>query len=155
MELEQQNVEIDGVTYALLQAPFFEAKYKAEKMTSLLRGVIDVSVKGQNSFDMDIKIPEILANITSPDFQEIQEFIIKNMQVFKDGELIKTDSKSAIAQHFNQYRSHYYKVIIAGAQFHFLDFLPLGKERLKSMIERVKKTTINTQMSNGSSTPQS
>lgn len=155
MELEQQNVEIDGVTYALLQAKFFDAKYKAEKITTMLRGTIDIKVKGKMDFDFDIKIPEILANLTSPEFQDIQDFILKNMQVHKDGELIKTDSKEALAQHFNKYRSHYYQVILKGAEFHFLDFIPYGRELLTNIVELAKKKAQSQATQTGSSTPQS
>lgn len=155
MELEQQNVEIDGITYVLLQAKFFEAKYKAEKLTTMLRGVIDIKVEGKMDFGVDIKIPEILANITSPEFQEIQDFILKNLQVFKDGEVVKTDSKDALAQHFNKHRSHYYQVILKGAEFHFLDFLPFGKEQLKNIVDVAKKKAQSQVTQTGSSTPQS
>ena len=155
LELEQQELTIGDVKYVLLQAPFFEAKRKAEKMTALLRGVIDVKVQGKQDFGLDIKIPEILANITSPEFQEIQDFILKNIQVIKDGEAVKMETQNDIANHFNKHRSHYYNVILEGAKFHFLDFLPFGKELLTNIVEQAKKKMQSQATQTGSSTPQS
>ena len=142
MELVQKEIEIDDVKYVLTQGNFFESRKEAEKLMALLRGVIDVKLgdKEKGGFAVDIKIPEVLANITSDEFQSTQKFILSKMQVIKDGEGIQTSKESQLGAHFNQYRSHYYKVIIEGAKFHFLDFLPFGKEQLQNMIKQATKT---------------
>lgn len=150
MELTQKDFEIDGVKYVLTQGNFFESKKEAEKLTALLRGVVDVKLNtnkdgaSEGGFALDIKIPEILANITSPEAQGIQDFITSKMQVIKDGEGIPTSKKEELGRHFNQYRSHYYTVIYEGVKFHFLDFLPSGAEWLTNTIKQaINKQTAN------------
>lgn len=142
MELVQKEIEIDDVKYVLTQGNFFESRKEAEKLMSLLRGVIDVKLgdKEKGGFALDIKIPEILANITGEDFQGTQKFILSKMQVIKDGQGVPTSKESEMGAHFNKHRSHYYKIIIEGAKFHFLDFLPFGKEQLQNIIKQATKT---------------
>lgn len=144
MELVQKEIEIDDVRYVLTQGNFFESRKEAEKLMALLRGVVDVKVQGKSDFNIDIKIPEILANIVSPEFQSIQDFVMKKMQVIKDGEGVPTSKPAQLEAHFNQHRSHYYKVILEGAKFHFLDFLPFGKERLQSIIKQLATKATST-----------
>ncbi len=142
MELVQKEIEIDDVRYVLTQGNFFESKREAEKLMALLRGVLDVKLadKEKGGFAVDIKIPEILANIAGPEFQGIQKFITDKMQVIKDGEGVSTAKPAQLEAHFNKHRSHYYQIILDGAKFHFLDFFPRGNAFLQNIIKQAVKT---------------
>ena len=140
------NLEIDEVTYHFAEADVFKAKTHAEMLMSLARGAIKVKggADGGKGFDVNIDPAEILANITTPEAQKIQEFIWSTIMVTKDGQGVKFSSQSDRSAHLNKHRSHIYQIIFFGAKYHFLDFLPTGEEFAKSMLGQA----INKMMAN-------
>jgi Protein of unknown function (DUF2669). len=140
------TLELDDVVYHFSEADVFKAKKNAEMLMSLARGALKIKGKGegQSGFDVDIDPAEILANLSSSEADKIQEFIWSTVMVVKNGEGVKFSSQADRSIHLGQYRSHVYPIIIFGAKFHFLDFLPTGGEFAKSIFgQAVNKMVAN------------
>lgn len=114
-------MDIDNINYSHRLSNFIEAKEHALKLVGLLKGSLKV-VDG----DVNVDVGSILSNIGSPEMQVIEKFIMKYMTVSENGNEIRLATDIDINNHFNKYRSHYFKIIIDGALFHFKDFLPDG-----------------------------
>ena len=133
MEFKTETLELDDVTYHLSQGDFFKTKDHAEKLLSLGQGMFKLDlVDGKPNVDVDISA--ILKNIASAECKEVQDFILNTVKVVKGGEGVLFTNKEQRSIHFNQYRSHYYQVLVAGVKFHFLDFLPSGGAFMTSTI---------------------
>ena len=146
MEIKQDVLTIGDVDYHFAEADVFKAKAHAEMLLSLAKGAVKIGAKGDGAkgFDVNIDPAEILSNITTPEAEKIQEFIWSTVKVVKNGEGVLFDSKTNRGLHLGKHRSHIYQIIIFGAKFHFLDFLPTGEEFAKSMIgQAINKMTAN------------
>lgn len=142
------TLELDDVVYHFTEADVFKAKKHAEMLMSLARGAVKVkgNTEAGKGFDINIDPAEVLANITSPEAEKIQEFIFETVMVVKYGEGVKFTSKADRGLHLNKHRSHIYQIIIFGAKYHFLDFLPTGGEFAKSMLgQAINKMTAKVQ----------
>lgn len=142
---EKTNIlEIDDVKYHFAEADVFKAKANAELLLSIARGAVKISAKenGEKGFNTNIDPAEILANITTPQAQKIQEFIWDTVMVTKDGEGVKFSTQAYRSMHLGKHRSHIYQVLFFGVKYHFLDFLPTGEEFAKSTIgQAINKMT--------------
>ena len=146
MEIKQDVLTIGDVDYHFAEADVFKAKAHAEMLLSLAKGAVKIGAKGDGAkgFDVNIDPAEILSNITTPEAEKIQEFMWWRVKVVKNGEGVLFDSKTNRGLHLGKHRSHIYQIIIFGAKFHFLDFLPTGEEFAKSMIgQAINKMTAN------------
>ena len=146
MEIKQDVLTIGDVDYHFTEADVFKAKAHAEMLLSLAKGAVKIGAKGEGAkgFDVNIDPAEILSNITTPEAEKIQEFIWSTVKVVKNGEGVLFDSKTNRGLHLGKHRSHIYQIIIFGAKFHFLDFLPTGEEFAKSTIgQAINKMTAN------------
>jgi len=121
-------MEIDNIHYEHRLSNFIEAKNHALKLVGLLKNSLKM-VEG----NIDIDVGGILANIGSPEMQTIEKYVLKYMTVTADGKEIRLTTDVDINSHFNQYRSHYFKVIVDGVLFHFQDFLPAGLVSAKNI----------------------
>lgn len=140
------KLEIDDVVYHFAEADVFKAKAHAEMLMALARGAVKVrgNAESGKGFDVNIDPAEILANITTPEAQKIQDFIWSTVMVVKDGEGVKFSSRADQSAHLGKHRSHIYQIILFGAKFHFLDFLPTGDAFAKSMLgQAINKMTAN------------
>lgn len=146
MSEKLDTLEIDDVTYRFVEADVFKAKRHAEMLLALARGAFKVKAKpdGKQGFDMDIDPAEILANLSSQEAEKIQDFIFSTVMVNKAGEGVKFTTQTDKALHLGKHRSHIYQIIVFGAKFHFLDFLPTGGEFAKSILgQAVNKMVAN------------
>lgn len=136
MTEKTNTLEIGDVVYHFAEADVFKAKNHAELLLSIARGAIKISpaMGGEGGFSCDIDPAEILANITSPEAQKIQDFIWSTVKVVKNGDGVMFSTKTDQAMHLGKHRNHIYQVILFGAQYHFLDFIPTGDEFAKSTI---------------------
>jgi len=144
MTEKTSTLELDDVVYHFSEADVFKAKKHAEMLMSLARGAVKVkgNAEGGKGFDVNIDPAEILANISSPEAEKIQEFIWSTVMVVKGGEGVKFTSQSDRALHLGKHRSHIYQIIIFGAKYHFLDFLPTGEGFAKSILgQAINKMT--------------
>lgn len=144
MTEKTSTLELDDVVYHFSEADVFKAKKHAEMLMSLARGAVKVkgNAEGGKGFDVNIDPAEILANISSPEAEKIQDFIWSTVMVVKGGEGVKFTSQSDRALHLGKHRSHIYQIIIFGAKYHFLDFLPTGEGFAKSILgQAINKMT--------------
>lgn len=115
-------MEIDGITYEHRNGNFIETKNIGMKLMQLLKG--NMVMEGK---DVRIDIGGALANIGTPDFAAVENFILKFVTVTDAaGSLIEVKNGDTFNAHFNAHRSHYFKMIFDGLKFHFSDFLPAG-----------------------------
>lgn len=121
MSLENK-ITLDEIEYEFTAGNFIKTKNIAMKLLGLLKGGF-VSNGTSTNFD----IGQILANIGTGEFREIEDFIIGTVKAKNEnGEAILLNQNAVFNEHFNKYRKHYFQLIIEGAKFHFLDFLPDG-----------------------------
>lgn len=115
-------MELNGITYEHRNANFIMAKNVGMKLLQLLKG--NISMEGQS---VNIDIGGALANIGSPEFAEVEKFVLKFVTVTgEDGAVIHIEQPDVFNAHFNEHRSHYLQVVFDGLKFHFSDFLPAG-----------------------------
>lgn len=140
------TLELDDIVYHFAEADVFKAKKHAELLISLSRGAVKVkgNAEGGKGFDVNIDPAEVLANISTPEAEKIQEFIWSTVMVVKDGEGVKFSTKADQAMHLGKHRSHIYQILFFGVKFHFLDFLPTGEGFAKSILgQALNKATAN------------
>ena len=140
------TLEIDDVVYHFAEADVFKAKAHAEKLMSLARGAIKIKAAGGQGegLDADIDPAEILANITTKEAQDIQDFIWSTVAVVKGGDGVKFTSRADQSIHLGKHRSHIYQVLFFGVKYHVLDFLPTGDAFAKSILgQAINKMTAN------------
>lgn len=133
MEIKTETLELDDVVYHFSQGDFFKTKDNAEKLLSLAQGMFKLDlVDGKPNVDVDISA--VLKNIANAECKDVQSFILNTVKVVKGGDGVLFTNQEQRGKHFNTHRSHYYQVLIAGAKFHFLDFLPSGGAFMTSTI---------------------
>lgn len=115
-------MEIDGITYEHRNGNFIETKNIGMKLMQLLKGNITLS-----GSEVNIDIGGALANIGTPDFAAVENFILKFVTVTDAaGSLIEVKNGDTFNAHFNAHRNHYFQLVIDGLKFHFAGFLPAG-----------------------------
>jgi Ni,Fe-hydrogenase maturation factor len=115
-------MEIDGITYEHRDANFIMAKTVGMKLMQLLKGNITLS-----GSEVNIDIGGALANIGTPDFAEVEKFVLKFVTVTDEsGTVVHIDQPDVFNAHFNKHKSHYFQLVIDGLKFHFAGFLPAG-----------------------------
>lgn len=115
-------MEIDGITYEHRNGNFIATKNIGMKLMQLLKG--NMVMEGK---DVRIDIGGALANIGTPDFAAVENFILKFVTVTDaTGSVIAVQDGDVLNAHFNAHRNHYFKMIFDGLKFHFSDFLPAG-----------------------------
>lgn len=136
MSIETLDFNIGEVSYTFVQADVFKTKDHAEMLMSLAKGAFKISGKedGSKGFDFNVDPAEVLSNITSSESKKVQDFIFNTIKVVVNGEAVPFATKSDQSKHLGVYRSHIYQLLIEGAKYHFLPFIPTGEEFAKSMI---------------------
>lgn len=122
--MNEELIEINGTNYEMRKANFFEARDVAMTFLSVLNGAVSIK-NGQP----DINVGAMLSNLTSAEMEKVQSFILKYTVV--NG--VKLSSKVEAEKHFNDHRQDYFQLMFEGVKFHFVDFLPNGKEFAENM----------------------
>lgn len=118
--MDKLNLEINGRTYTLRPANFFETKTHFTKLLGITKEAI--KMQGEN---VDIDIGQLLANVGSPEFSGVESFILAYASVTDtEGKELLLKNRSEAETHFNAHRNDYATLIIEGLKYHFLDFLP-------------------------------
>ena len=134
--METEEVVIEGVTYTFRKGNFKESREVGTSLGVLLKGALLVGVdskEGNMDFKANFDVFSVLSHLDHPAMKKAEQFILKYMTATVDGKTTKLDSDNLIESHFNTRRSHYFDLIVRGAKFHFLDFLPAGLRFLKSI----------------------
>lgn len=115
-------MEIDGITYEHRDANFIATKNMGTKLTQILRG--NLTLEGK---DVRIDIGGALANIGTPEFADVEKFVLKFVTVTDEsGAVVHIENPDVLNMHFKAHKSHYFQLIMDGLKFHFAGFLPAG-----------------------------
>lgn len=133
--MQTHELIINSNRYVLRSANFFETKTQLQSLLSLAKDAINM--QGEN---VDIDVGQIIANVGSPAFSGVENFILKYASVInaEGGEILLKNLSGAEA-HFNANRSDYAQLIFEGLKYHFLDFLPAGAKSLTGITAYLSK----------------
>ena len=133
--MQTYELIINSNKYVLRSANFFETKAQLQSLLSLAKDAINM--QGEN---VDIDVGQIIANVGSPAFSGVENFILKYASAInaEGGEILLKNLSQAEA-HFNANRSDYAQLIFEGLKYHFLDFLPAGVKSLTGITDYLSK----------------
>ena len=121
--------------YVLRSANFFETKTQLQSLLGLAKDAI--KMQGE---DVNIDVGQIIANIGSPAFSGVENFILKYASAINaEGGEILLKNVSQAETHFNANRGDYAQLIFEGLKYHFLDFLPAGVKSLAGITAYLNK----------------
>lgn len=119
--MESEIFEINGVSYELRKANFFEARKMGFSLLSVLKGAMGAD----GGFDFGV----ILGNLNNKEVEDVQNFILK----YATADGVKLTSSIEIEKHFNNHRDNYFPLMIEGLKYHFAGFFPNGSELVKNI----------------------
>nr|DAV06618.1 MAG TPA: tail assembly chaperone protein [Caudoviricetes sp.] len=133
--MQTYELIINSNKYVLRSANFFETKAQLQNLLSLAKDAI--RMQGEN---VDIDVGQIIANVGSPAFSGVENFILKYASTINSegGEILLKNLSGAEA-HFNTNRGDYAQLIFEGLKYHFLDFLPAGAKSLTGITAYLNK----------------
>lgn len=121
-------LELDNVTYRFR---YINASKAWNLITSTLSTLksddlksIEVDTEGDATGNIAI-LGAVLSKINTPEFKHVQQEVLNHVTFTIDGQTSKLDSTN-FDTHFNQYRSHLLRVLIAGVKFQFYPFFKDG-----------------------------
>jgi hypothetical protein len=125
---------IDGVQYLMTPGNAMAAWNALKRAASLFKGVDIEEVKGANGQDgkTSVAIGTLLANLGDPSISEVEAIVFAGTVAQEPGGKAYRISDSLDA-HFNQHRSHLFKVLVEGVKYQYGDFFAGGMEALKEM----------------------
>nr|DAI27509.1 MAG TPA: tail assembly chaperone protein [Caudoviricetes sp.] len=133
--MQTYELIINSNKYVLRSANFFETKTQLQSLLGLAKDAI--KMQGE---DVNIDVGQIIANIGSPAFSGVENFILKYASAINaEGGEILLKNVSQAETHFNANRGDYAQLIFEGLKYHFLDFLPAGVKSLAGITAYLNK----------------
>lgn len=145
MDIKTDTLEIDGITYTLVEGDFFKSEAMARKLLTFADGLVDVKLGEDNQPNFDINVGAIAGNLSNKEYDLLRDFIFDGLRVKDENGGIPFTSQSDRSKHLGAHRSHYSQIIAAGLKFHFLDFLPSGAEFVKNILGQAMNRALVTQ----------